>query len=156
MEQLYLTARIFNAFAQNIGEKMKNLGHNFRCPKLFWESGIFNLSAPVCYKINRYSRGLETCPQAKTSESGHGIFFFFSDASERRVWLSADAKILASTLVLIRLYRLKQMNIIRFNRPSWKNNHFWKLYTNHLFIIPGKNCDCISVWVIFYDFGSLK
>ena len=35
--------------------------------------------------INRYSRGLETCPQAKTFKSGQAIFFFFSDASERRV-----------------------------------------------------------------------
>ena len=35
--------------------------------------------------INRYRRGLETCPQAKTSKSGHAIFFSFSDASERRV-----------------------------------------------------------------------
>ena len=35
--------------------------------------------------LNRYRRGLETCPQAKTSKSGHAIFFFFSEASERRV-----------------------------------------------------------------------
>ena len=35
------------------------------------------------------------------------FFFFFSDASERRVWLSAESKILASTLVQIRLYRFK-------------------------------------------------
>ena len=27
--------------------------------------------------INRYRRGLETCPQAKTSKSGHAVFFFF-------------------------------------------------------------------------------
>ena len=27
--------------------------------------------------FNRYRRGLETCPQAKTSKSGHAIFFFF-------------------------------------------------------------------------------
>ena len=80
MEQLYLTARIFNAFAQNIGKKMKNLGHNLRCPKLFWESGIFNPSAPVCYKINRYKRGLETCPQANLHQSGREYFlYFFSD-----------------------------------------------------------------------------
>ena len=38
------------------------------------------------FNLNRYRRGLETCPQAKTSKSGHTIFFsFFSDASERRV-----------------------------------------------------------------------
>ena len=36
--------------------------------------------------INRYRRGLETRPQAKTSKSGHAIFFsFFSNAFERRV-----------------------------------------------------------------------
>ena len=27
--------------------------------------------------INRYRRGLETCPQAKTSNSGHAIFYSF-------------------------------------------------------------------------------
>ena len=27
--------------------------------------------------INRYRRGLETCPQAKTSKGGHAIFFYF-------------------------------------------------------------------------------
>ena len=27
--------------------------------------------------FNRYRRGLETCPQAKTSKSGHAIFFSF-------------------------------------------------------------------------------
>ena len=31
--------------------------------------------------INRYRRGLETCPQAKTSKSGHAILF----SSFRRV-----------------------------------------------------------------------
>ena len=28
-------------------------------------------------KLNRFTRGLETCPQAKTSKSGHAIFFAF-------------------------------------------------------------------------------
>ena len=27
--------------------------------------------------FNRYRRGLEACPQAKTSKSGHAIFFYF-------------------------------------------------------------------------------
>ena len=27
--------------------------------------------------VNRYKRGLETCPQAKTSKSGHAFFFSF-------------------------------------------------------------------------------
>ena len=58
-------------------------------------------------KFNRYRRGLETCPQAETSKSGHAIFFSFFDASERRVWLSAESKILTSTFGRFRLYRLK-------------------------------------------------
>ena len=43
--------------------------------------------------LNRYRRGLETSPQAKTSKSGHSIFFYFSDASERRVWLSEITRV---------------------------------------------------------------
>ena len=35
------------------------------------------------------------------------LFSFFSDASERRVWLSAESKILASTFERFRLYRLR-------------------------------------------------
>ena len=42
--------------------------------------------------VNRYRRGLQTCPQVKTSKSGHAIYFFFFDAFERRVWLSAESK----------------------------------------------------------------
>ena len=34
------------------------------------------------YTVNRYRRGLVTCPQAKTSKSGQAIFFFFSNAFE--------------------------------------------------------------------------
>ena len=42
---------------------------------------------------------LETGQQAKTSKSGREYFFlFFSNASERRVWLSAESKILVSTI----------------------------------------------------------
>ena len=37
---------------------------------------VFKLSQ-IFIKINRYRRGLETCPQAKTSKSGHAIFFSF-------------------------------------------------------------------------------
>ena len=48
--------------------------------------------------VNRYRRVLETCPQAKTSKSGHAIFYSFF----RRV----RAKILASTFGRFRLYRL--------------------------------------------------
>ena len=58
--------------------------------------------------LNRYRRGLENCPLAITSKSGDAIFFsFFSDASERRVWLSAESEIVASTFGRFRLYRLK-------------------------------------------------
>ena len=41
--------------------------------------------------FNRYRRGLETCPQAKTSKSGHAIFFSFvrraraTNMTQRRV-----------------------------------------------------------------------
>ena len=35
--------------------------------------------------VNRYSRGLETCPQANLAKSGRKYFLLFSDASERRV-----------------------------------------------------------------------
>ena len=62
--------------------------------------------------INRYKRGLETCPQANLYQSGREYFLLFSDASKRRVWLSAESKILASTLVQIRLYRLNLNKII--------------------------------------------
>ena len=56
------------------------------------------------FKRNR--RGLETCPQAKMSKSGHAIFFSFLRRSERRVSLSAESKILASTFGHFHLYRL--------------------------------------------------
>ena len=59
--------------------------------------------------LNRYRRGLETCPHAKTSKSGHAIFFSFSDASERRLSLSTESKILASTFGRFRLYRLNNL-----------------------------------------------
>ena len=62
--------------------------------------------------FNRYRRRLETCPQANLHQSGREYFLFlFSNASERPVWLSAESKILASTLVQIRLYRLIDNNI---------------------------------------------
>ena len=58
--------------------------------------------------IKRYRRGLKTCSQAKTSKSGREYFSsFFSDASERRVWLSAESKRVASTFGPFRLYRFK-------------------------------------------------
>ena len=50
----------------------------------------------------------DTGEDSKTSKSGREYFLlFFSDASERRVWLSAESKILASTFERFRLYRLK-------------------------------------------------
>ena len=44
----------------------------------------------------------QKCPKVDTLFSS-----LFSDASERRVWLSAESKILSSTFGLFRLYRLK-------------------------------------------------
>ena len=49
--------------------------------------------------VNRYRRRLETCPQAKTSKSWHANFFSFSDASERRVWLSTAVHRVENTRV---------------------------------------------------------
>ena len=70
----------------------------------------YSLSRAFSYPyrlINRYRRGIETCPQAKTSKSGREyVSSFFSDAFERRVWLSAESKILASTFGRFRLYGL--------------------------------------------------
>ena len=37
-----------------------------------WSKVLFN-----CKGVNRYRRGLETCPQAKTSKNGHAIFSSF-------------------------------------------------------------------------------
>ena len=51
-------------------------------------------------RINWYKRGLETCPQATLHQSGRAILSFFCDAPERRVWLSAESKILGSTIRL--------------------------------------------------------
>ena len=68
--------------------------------------------------INRYRRGLETCPQANLAKSGRKYFLlFFSEASERRVWLSAKSKILASTFWRFRLYRFKLI----FDKSVWKS-----------------------------------
>ena len=66
--------------------------------------------------FNRYRRGLETCPQAKTSKNGHTIWSLFSDASERPVWLSAESKMLASTFGRFRLYRLIASGLFSFKR----------------------------------------
>ena len=72
-------------------------------------------------------RWLGTCPQAKMSKSGHAIFFSFFDASERRVWLSPESKILASTFGRFRLYRLKKVSLkifmIILGVQSSKNTH---------------------------------
>ena len=58
--------------------------------------------------LNWYRRGLEN-PQATTFKSGRSattlFSSLFSDASERRVWLSAESKILACTFEHFRLYR---------------------------------------------------
>ena len=103
------------------------------------------------WKNSLTRRGLETCPQAKTSKSGHAIFFsFFCDASERRVWLSAPSKILASIFGRFRLYRLTQESgnttlnsyaefLCKWKR-SWllnqctnlKSSFIWIFISNHL------------------------
>ena len=66
--------------------------------------------------VNRYMRGLETCPQAKVfkSERSATTLFssLFSDAPERRVWLSAESKILAFTFEHFRLYRLSSISML--------------------------------------------
>ena len=49
----------------------------------------------------------------KWTQRHHAIFFSFSDASERRVWLSAESKILASTFERFRLYRLRLTFLFR-------------------------------------------
>ena len=78
--------------------------------RIVWEN-ILSLKLPLDFSsekykkiFNRYRRGLENCLQA--SKSGNPIFSLYSDASERRVWVSAESKILASTFERFRLYRL--------------------------------------------------
>ena len=105
--------------------------HNRQKILVSWQVSVLNIKI-ACNEnllVNRYRRGLQTYPKAKTSKSGHAIFFsFFSDASERRVWLSAESKILASTFGRLRLYRLKTFHIwflknaeSHYCRPSKKN-----------------------------------
>ena len=50
------------------------------------------------------------------------FLFFFSDASERRVWLSAESKILASTFGRFRLYRLMRGKSAFFDYLSETRN----------------------------------
>ena len=54
----------WNSSSVQIGISIKL--HHFRLRKV-----LHSIS------LNRYRRGLETCPQAKTSKSGHAIFFSF-------------------------------------------------------------------------------
>ena len=44
---------------------------------VFWIFVIFDAAGKNFQIINRYRRGLKTCPQAKTSKSGRAIFFSF-------------------------------------------------------------------------------
>ena len=55
-------------------------------------------------KVNRYKRGLETCPQANLHQSGRD---YFRLGAESYSWLERHEEKLASTLVQIRLYQLK-------------------------------------------------
>ena len=65
-------------FRLNVYENTKlwKSSKRFRLHLLYWVK--MNLFKARCvWAINRYRRGLETCPQAKTSKSGHAIFFSF-------------------------------------------------------------------------------
>ena len=42
-----------------------------------WKVILRNKITKNLSNLNRYRRGLETCPQAKTSKSGNALFFFF-------------------------------------------------------------------------------
>ena len=46
---------------------------------------IVTVSCQLRPVVKRYRRGLETCPQAKTSKSGHAIFFSFFPTENTRV-----------------------------------------------------------------------
>ena len=60
----------------------------------------------------------------KTSKTGHAIFIsFFSDASERRVWLSAESKIHASTFGRFRMYRLSIKIIIKWPKQAMRTQN---------------------------------
>ena len=75
--------------------------------------GLILIPAPET-SLNLYRRGLETCSQVKMFKSERSATIFsslFSDASERRVWLSAESKILAFTFEPFRLNRLRHFDI---------------------------------------------
>ena len=90
-----------------------------------WKSVVWSIEFYQDKRLDRYRRGLKTCPQAKTSKSEHAIFFFFSDTSERRVWLSAESKILASTFGRFRLYRLIKVILGQNFRKKIKKTEYW-------------------------------
>ena len=139
-----MTTFIF-MFMQNLTKRHKlpkNVFNRYRTERTFASTHILALkksrskagqsSAYLRFSLalNRHRRGLETCPQANLAKSGHAIFYSFFDASERRVWLSVDSKILASTFGRFRLYRLK-MKAICMSKMQ-KNNRIseyreWKL-----------------------------
>ena len=56
--------------------------------------------------LNRYKRGLETCPQAKTSKSGHAILFSFFSTRLSDEYDSVP-RLLASTFGRFRLFRFR-------------------------------------------------
>ena len=128
-------------FMQNLTKRHKlpkNVFNRYRTERTFASTHILALkksrskagqsSAYLRFSLalNRHRRGLETCPQANLAKSGHAFFRW----SERRVWLSVDSKILASTFGRFRLYRLK-MKAICMSKMQ-KNNRIseyreWKL-----------------------------
>ena len=58
-------------------------------------------------RLNRYRENSKLVPTRKRPKVDASIFLLFFDASERREWISAESKILASTFGRCRLYRLK-------------------------------------------------
>ena len=120
--QIWLTIKIRHSVSYIIrdllGHRINSLSKHNLDNKLFWTFWTVKFFgtyiARVNFDFNRYRRGVETFPQAKTSKSGHAIFSLFSDASERRVWLSAESKILAFTFERFRLYRLR-VSLISLN-----------------------------------------
>ena len=90
--------------------------------------------------FNRYRRGLETCPQAKTSKSGHAFFFFFrrvraTSMTQRRV---ENTRVHFSTFspVSVNQYDKKYVFIS-------KTHLYWQLTVEILRMLQS---DCNNKW----------
>ena len=76
-------------------------------------------------RLNRYRRGLETCPQAKTFKSERSATTLFSSFFSTRpsdVYNSAPSRILASTFGRFRLYRLNNWKLQSFVKVKSSGN----------------------------------